>query len=38
MEMKYNRDRMYTCENCGRILITEDVADEVEAAVEEGNV
>lgn len=35
MEMKYNRDKMYTCENCGRILVTEDVADEVEALVEE---
>jgi predicted nucleic acid-binding Zn-ribbon protein len=38
MEMKHNRERMYTCENCGRILITEDVADIVEAAVEDGNV
>lgn len=35
MEMKYNRDKMYTCENCGRILVTEDVADEVEALVDE---
>lgn len=35
MEMKYNREKMYTCENCGRILVTEDVADEVEALVEE---
>jgi uncharacterized protein len=35
MEMKYNREKMYTCENCGRILVTEDVADEVEAIVEE---
>lgn len=38
MEMKYNREKLYTCENCGRILITEDVADEVEAAAEEGNI
>lgn len=38
MEMKYNRDKMYTCENCGRILVTEDVANEVEVAVEEGNI
>ncbi|MCO6466233.1 MAG: hypothetical protein J5I53_06425 [Bradyrhizobiaceae bacterium] len=38
MEMKHNRDRMYTCENCGRILVTEDVAIETENAVEEGNV
>jgi len=38
MEMKYNRDRLYTCENCGRILYTEDVQDEVDAMVEEGNL
>lgn len=38
MEMKHNRDKMYTCEACGRILVPEDVADEVEAAVEEGSI
>lgn len=38
MEMKYNRDKMYTCENCGRILYTEDVQAEVDAMVEEGNL
>ena len=30
MEMKYNRDKIYTCEACGRILYTEDVVVEVE--------
>lgn len=38
MEMKYNRDRLYTCENCGRILYTEDVQTEIDAMVEEGNL
>lgn len=30
MEMKYNRDKIYTCESCGRILYTEDVVVEIE--------
>jgi len=38
MEMKYSKDRMFTCENCGRILVTEDLADSVEEMVEEGNI
>ncbi|MBI2793084.1 MAG: hypothetical protein HYX66_00355 [Ignavibacteria bacterium] len=38
MEMKYNRDKMYTCENCGRILYTEDIQAGVDAMVEEGNL
>lgn len=25
MEMKYNREKLYTCENCGRILYTEEI-------------
>lgn len=37
MEMKYNREKIYTCENCGRILYSEDIAVDV-AAVVEGNV
>ncbi|MDZ4746238.1 MAG: C4-type zinc ribbon domain-containing protein [bacterium] len=37
MEMKYNREKIYTCENCGRILYCEDVAVDV-ATVVEGNV
>lgn len=37
MEMKHNHDKMYTCENCGRILVTEDVITEVETAFEEEN-
>jgi predicted nucleic acid-binding Zn-ribbon protein len=31
MEMKYNRDRLYTCEGCGRILYPEDVSVDLEA-------
>lgn len=31
MEMKYQRNKMYTCENCGRILFTEDVAADIES-------
>lgn len=38
MEMKYAKDKMYTCENCGRILITENLADEVDEMVEEGEI
>ncbi len=38
MEMKYAKDKMYTCENCGRILITETLADEVDEMVEEGEI
>ena len=38
MEMKQTRDRMHTCESCGRILITELLADEVEELVEDGQV
>ncbi|MFM8771412.1 MAG: zinc ribbon domain-containing protein [Candidatus Kapaibacterium sp.] len=34
MEMKYQRDRMYTCESCGRILFTEDVAVDIEELLE----
>lgn len=34
MEMKYNREKIYTCENCGRILVSEAVTAEVEAEVE----
>lgn len=34
MEMKYQRDRLYTCENCGRILFTEDVAVDIEELLE----
>jgi predicted nucleic acid-binding Zn-ribbon protein len=34
MEMKYNRHKVYTCENCGRILVTEDVTLDIEAEVE----
>ncbi len=30
MEMKYQRDKVYTCENCGRILYTEDVTVDIE--------
>ncbi|MBM4178318.1 MAG: hypothetical protein FJ211_03170 [Ignavibacteria bacterium] len=35
MEMKYQRDKMYTCENCGRILFTDDVDVEIDAVMEE---
>ena len=38
MEQKYNQEKLYTCENCGRILLTEALADQVEDLVEEGNV
>jgi len=31
MEMKYQRDKVYTCENCGRILFTEDVNVDIDA-------
>lgn len=34
MEMKYQRDRLYTCESCGRILFTEDVAVDIEELLE----
>lgn len=34
MEMKYQRDKLYTCENCGRILFTEDVAVDIEQLLE----
>jgi uncharacterized protein len=30
MEMKYQRDKLYTCENCGRVLFNEDVAVDIE--------
>jgi len=36
MEMKYQRDRLYTCESCGRILFTEDVAVDIEQLLEAG--
>lgn len=35
MEMKYQRDKMYTCENCGRILFTDDVEAEIDTVMEE---
>ncbi len=35
MEMKYRRDKMYTCENCGRILFTEDVSIDLEKILAE---
>jgi len=38
MEQKYNPEKLYTCENCGRILLTESLADQVEELVEEGDV
>ena len=38
MEQKYNLEKLYTCENCGRILLAETMADEVEELVEEGNI
>lgn len=31
MEMKYNREKVYICESCGRILFTEDIAIEIAA-------
>jgi uncharacterized protein len=34
MEMKYNRDKVYTCESCGRILVTEDVVVDLETLIE----
>lgn len=34
MEMKYNREKIYTCENCGRILFPEDLTVDVDAVVE----
>ncbi|MEY3386466.1 MAG: hypothetical protein RIR53_1277 [Bacteroidota bacterium] len=34
MEMKYQRDKLYTCENCGRILFMEDVAVDIEQLLE----
>ncbi|MBU3699787.1 MAG: hypothetical protein FGM33_07235 [Candidatus Kapabacteria bacterium] len=34
MEMKYQRDKLYTCESCGRILFTEDVAVDIEQLLE----
>jgi predicted nucleic acid-binding Zn-ribbon protein len=37
MEMKYQRDRLYTCEACGRILFTEDVAVDIEQLLEAGS-
>jgi predicted nucleic acid-binding Zn-ribbon protein len=30
MEMKYQRDKVYTCEGCGRILFTEDVEADID--------
>jgi uncharacterized protein len=38
MEQKYNQEKLYICENCGRILLTESLADQVEELVEEGDV
>ncbi len=38
MEMKHDHNMMLTCENCGRVLLTEDLADEVDEMVEEGNI
>jgi predicted nucleic acid-binding Zn-ribbon protein len=34
MEMKYNRDKLYTCESCGRILFPEDLTVDVESLME----
>jgi predicted nucleic acid-binding Zn-ribbon protein len=34
MEMKYNRDKLYTCESCGRILFPEDLTVDVESLTE----
>ena len=34
MEMKYQRDKLYTCENCGRILFMDDVAVDIEQLLE----
>lgn len=34
MEMKYNREKIHTCENCGRILCTEDEAVDIDTLVE----
>lgn len=31
MEMKYQRDKVYTCEGCGRILFTEDVEADIDS-------
>jgi predicted nucleic acid-binding Zn-ribbon protein len=31
MEMKYQRDKVYTCENCGRIIFTDDVAVDIDS-------
>ena len=30
MEMRYQRDKVYTCEGCGRILFTEDVEADID--------
>ncbi|NQW30682.1 MAG: hypothetical protein HQ472_09245 [Ignavibacteria bacterium] len=30
MEMKYNREKLYACENCGRILYTEEIQNSVD--------
>lgn len=38
VEMKQAVDKMHTCENCGRVLITELLADEVEELVEDGQI
>lgn len=35
MEMKYQRDKIYTCENCGRILFTDDVSVDIEDVLAE---
>lgn len=34
MEMKYNREKIFTCESCGRILYPEDMAVNVDEMVE----
>lgn len=34
MEMKYNREKIYTCESCGRILYPEDMVVNVDELVE----
>lgn len=33
MEMKYNREKIFTCESCGRILFTEDLTVDIDALV-----
>lgn len=34
MEMKYNREKLFTCESCGRILYPEDMTVDIEAMMQ----